>query len=343
MQIKKILIIQTAFIGDVILTTPMIRWAKTGLHDPDIHVLVIPTTKNVLENNPYIDNIILYDKRGKDKGLFGFIRLIWKLKKANYSLIISPHRSLRSALIARFAGAEKRIGFHNSSGALLFTDRVKYNPALHELDRDLSLLNFANLQITDRRPQVFPDNEDDRIAANIFRECNIQHQSGPVALSPGSVWSTKKWPEDYYKELVKLLVAQGIPALLTGGPEDKACCDRIMAGITGPVFNVAGKLTLRQSAAMYKKCAVLVCNDSGSMHLAVATGIPVIALFGPTIPGFGFYPFGDNHTIIEHPLACRPCGIHGGNKCPIGTHECMQAIPPSRVFQSVLKYIKLEA
>ncbi len=342
MQIKKILLIQTAYIGDVILTTPLIRWAKTGLNYPQTHIVVIPTAKNIVENNPFVDKIIVYDKRGKDKGLAGLISLARQLKKENYCLVISPHRSLRSALIARLTGAARRIGFNTSSGAFFYTDKIKYNQNSHEIDRNLSLLKFARLNITDRHPQVFPDHDDEKLIITLFSEHAIKPHIAPVALAPGSVWFTKKWPEEYYRELVKLLVEHGLTVFLTGGAADKECCARVKSGIDGQVINLAGELTLRQSAALYKKCAVLVCNDSGAMHLAVSVKTPVIALFGPTVPSFGFSPFGEKNTILEHQLSCRPCGIHGGNKCPIGTHECMQAIHPSLVFQSVLKYTKPE-
>ncbi|HPG38655.1 MAG TPA: lipopolysaccharide heptosyltransferase II [bacterium] len=343
MQIKKILIIQTAFIGDVILTTPLIRWAKSGLNYPQIHVVVIPSTRNVVETNPFVDKIIIYDKRGKDKGLTGIIKLVRQLNKEHYSAVISPHRSLRSALIARLTGAKKRIGFNTSSGAFLYTDKIYYDPHIYEIDRNLSLLKFAHVEITDRHPFVFPDHDDENAITDVFSEFNIKTTPAPVAVAPGSVWFTKKWPEKYYRDLVKMLLAQGREVILTGGMADKECCERIVDGLDGPVVSLAGRLTLRQSAALYKKCAVLVCNDSGAMHLAVAVKTPVIALFGPTIPAFGFAPFGERNTVLEHQLTCRPCGIHGGNKCPIGTHECMQAIHPSQVLQSVLQYIKPEA
>jgi len=343
MQIKKILIIQTAFIGDVILTTPLIRWAKSGLNYPLIHVVVIPSARNVIENNPFVDKIFVYDKRGKDKGLSGIFKLVRQLKKEHYFAVISPHRSLRSALIARLTGAQKRIGFTTSSGAFLYTDKIYYDQNIHEIDRNLSLLKFAHVEIADRHPFVFLDRDDEKAVAAIFSEFNIKTTPSPIALAPGSVWFTKKWPENYYRDLVKMLLVQGREVILTGGTADKECCERIADGLDGPIVNLAGRLTLRQSAAVYKKCAVVVCNDSGAMHLAVAVKTPVIALFGPTIPAFGFSPFGERNTILEHQLSCRPCGIHGGNKCPIGTHECMQAIHPLQVFQSVLKYIKPEA
>jgi len=338
MQIKKILIIQTAFIGDVILTTPLIQGAKNAFKNTQIHVIVIPSTKNLLEKNPFVDKIIVYDKRKSDKRLKGFIRLIRKLKKEKYNIVFSPHRSVRSALIARLTGAKKRIGFNKSTGAFLYSDKINYISTIHEIDRNLSLVEFLGVKIVDRHPKVYIDGNDEDFAEQFLNAENINNKKRLVAVAPGSVWYTKKWPEEYYKELVKKLSSKDFTVLLIGGESDRSFCHSILSGINGPVHNLAGRLTLRESTALLKKCSVLVSNDSGAMHLGVAAGTKVIAIFGPTVPAFGFYPYGEKHTIIEHSLDCRPCGIHGGQKCPIGTHECMKAIKPLTIFHSVLKY-----
>jgi len=338
MQIKKILIIQTAFIGDVILTTPLIQGVKNAFKNTQIHVIVIPSTKNLLDKNPFVDKIIVYDKRKSDKGLKGFIRLVRQLKKEKYDIVISPHRSIRSALIARLTGAKKRIGFNTSAGSFLYTDKINYNPNIHEIDRNLSLVDGPETTITERQPKVFIDDKDIETVEQILKTEKINTKNILIAVAPGSVWFTKKWPEEYFTELVNKLSAKDFTVLLIGGKTDRDDCRRIKAATNGLVYNLAGKLTLRESAALLSKCRLLVSNDSGAMHLAVAAETAVIAIFGPTVPAFGFYPYGEKHTIIENKLDCRPCGIHGGQKCPIGTHECMKAIKPSTVFQSVLKY-----
>ena len=338
MHIKKILIIQTAFIGDVILTTPLIQAAKTANKKAQIHIIVIPSTKNLLDKNHFVDKIIVYDKRNKDKGLKGFIRVVRQLKKEQYDLVISPHRSLRSALIARLTGANKRTGFNTSAGSFFYTDKIKYIKTVHEIDRNLSLVDGAGTAIADRQPKVFTDHTDIESVDRLLDAEKIGAKNNLIAVAPGSVWLTKKWPEEYFAELVNKLSAKGFAVLLIGGEADLQDCRKIESAAKGRVHNLAGKLTLRESAALLKKCKLLVSNDSGAMHLAVASGTKVVAIFGPTVPEFGFYPYGDKHTIIEHDLDCRPCGIHGGKKCPIGTHECMIAIKPATVLQSVLKY-----
>ncbi|MBN2413304.1 lipopolysaccharide heptosyltransferase II [candidate division KSB1 bacterium] len=338
MQLKKILIIQTAFIGDVILTTPLLKGVKNAYKKTQIHIIVIPATKNLLGKNPFVDKIIVYDKRKDDKGLKGFIRLVRQLKKEKYDIVLSPHRSMRSALIALLTGAKKRIGFNTSAGSFLYTDKIHYIQTIHEIDRNLSLVEALETTISDRQPKVFVDHQDIESVKQLLATEKIDTNNPLIAVAPGSVWFTKKWPDEYFKELVKKLAGEGYTVFLIGGDADEPDCRHIVQAANGSVYNLAGKLTLRESAALLKKCKVLVSNDSGALHLAVAAGTHVIAIFGPTVPAFGFYPYGENHTIIEQTLDCRPCGIHGGPKCPIGTHECMKAIKPLTVFQSVLKY-----
>ena len=158
----------------------------------------------------------------------------------------------------------------------------------------------------------------------------------PLAgIAPGTVWNTKQWLPERYSELVSKLRDEKSFVVLIGGENDRGLCER-MAGDSRNVLSAAGKLTLLQSAELIRRCSVLVCNDSAPMHCAVAMRTPVVAIFGATIPGYGFAPFGERDIIVEtNGLTCRPCSIHGGAECPIHTFECMKAISTERVYNQV--------
>jgi len=340
---NNILVIQTAFIGDAILTLPLIHVLKKNYPQSSIDVVVVPRTVEVFSNHPSISGIFPYDKRGKDAGLIGFWRLLKELRLKKYELIITPHRSLRSALLGRLLKPSVNIGFDRSTGRLLFSKVVHYNPADHEIDRNLALLNPLSIQINkDELPKLYPSVEDAKVVDSILENFSIEKESSMVTIAPGTIWNTKRWPSDRFAALCKLLSSECSTVLLIGGKEDNALCEEIagMAKVRN-VFNTAGKFTLLQSAELIKRSRVLISNDSAPMHIAVAVDTPIIAIFGATVPEYGFAPRGANNIIIETKgLKCRPCSIHGGDICPIKTFECMMAIKPDLVVNKVRPFLQ---
>ena len=330
MSEKKILIIQTAFIGDVVLTTPLIRATALQYKNAKIDIIVTLVSADILENNPFIRNIIQYDKKNKKSGINDFIKLVKTVKQNHYDLVISPHRSLRSALIAWFSGAPQRIGFNTSAAPYLYTHKVIYHKNLHEIERNLELLQNKGKDKKTFIPEIFTNDNDENKINSYITEASVSG-SNFIALAPGSVWATKRWPKQYFQKLIKLLSTKNNSIFLIGGIEDQKLCQEISLSQKN-VYNTAGLFTLKQTTALLKKCKFIVTNDSAPLHLGVAAKIPVYAIFGPTVPAFGFYPYGENHVIIEHKLECRPCGIHGGPSCPIKTHDCMIKITPEEVY-----------
>ena len=163
-----------------------------------------------------------------------------------------------------------------------------------------------------------------------------------VALAPGSVWFTKRWPEEHFLAVARALLHDGVPVVLVGGADDAALCARIAEGCGegAAILNAAGRLSLLQSAELLRRCALLVSNDSAPMHLAGAVGTPVFALFGATVPSFGFAPLGPRDRVFElQGLACRPCGIHGGQECPIGTFVCMRDLTPASLLAPIGEFL----
>lgn len=330
-QTNKILVIQTAFIGDVILLTPLLSAIKQQYPGHRLDVLVIPACVAILENNPQMDRIISYDKRGRQKGWQGFLTLARQLAAEHYDLVICPHRSARSALLTRWSKAATRIGFDKNSLSWCFTHIVRYESARHEIDRNLDLLSALGIALPRQRPAVYPDEQDVQAVAQLTAP--LDKNRPWAALAPGSVWPTKRWPERHYQKLAQLLLNDGWGVFLIGGREDQPLCNRIAGTGHRYLVDASGRLSLRASAELLRRCRWLVANDSAPLHLASAMNTPTIALFGPTVPAFGFAPVAEGSLVLEESLDCRPCSIHGSKHCPIKTHDCLQRIAGEAVFE----------
>lgn len=343
----RILLFHTAFIGDIILMLPLAQALRAHYPAAAITAVAVPQSAPVLRNHPAVDRVITYDKKGSEGGLRGILTLAQHLRALRFDIAFVPHRSLRSAVVVWLARIPRRIGFSTSSGRILFTDVVPHGKALHEIERNLSLLRPLGTDAADLRlPELHPRAEDRKVVDGLLRSYHLRWPSfdadNMVAIAPGSVWLTKRWPAESYTALVKALVAGGWGVVLIGGPEDQGLCRSIAeaAGTPGTILNAAGAFTLLQSGELLRRCKVLVSNDSAPMHLGVAMQTPVVAVYGATIPSFGFAPLGKRDRVVEiEGLACRPCGIHGGNTCPIGTLECLRLISPERVLHAVTEVV----
>jgi heptosyltransferase-2 len=331
------LVIQTAFLGDVVLTTPLLA-ALAERYGP-VDVVTTPTAAVLLETHPAVGTVIRYDKRGADRGLRGLWTLGRRLRARRYARAYLPHRSWRSAALALLAGTAERTGFADSPAALAYTRRVPRPATGHEVER---LLTLAHTD-AGAGPAAVPAvhlalTADDRAAADAWlRERNVG--AGFVALAPGSIWGTKRWAG--YPELAAALDA---PIVVLGGRDDAPLADQVVAAASGRAYSAAGALGLRTSAALIARAGVLVTNDSAPLHLATAVGTPVVAIFGPTVPGFGFGPRGPRDAIVEHPsLACRPCSAHGPQVCPLGHHRCMRELSVASVLAAVAAASGVEA
>jgi heptosyltransferase-2 len=338
---NKILVVQTAFLGDVVLTLPLIQCIKKNYPEASIEVVVVPAAANLLENHPAVSAILAFDKRGTDKGMKGFLRLRKRLAANQYDVAFVPHRSLRSALLARLADIPVRIGFDRSSGSHFFNHIVRYRAELHEIERNLSLLDpFGAARLGRELPSIYPSSSDCATIDQLLHECRIGETKGVIAIAPGTIWNTKRWIKERFAEVGKTMSGRGYAVALIGSREDRELCEEIrqLSGGTN-VVNSAGMLTLRQSAELIRRSRVLLSNDSAPMHIAVAVRTPVIAIFGATVPEFGFGPYGERDVVVQTtPLACRPCSIHGTKECPIKTFDCMNNITVEKVIQTIAKF-----
>lgn len=333
----KYLVIQTAFPGDAILTLPMIQVLKEHEPDSNIDVLAIPATELIFNHSVKINDVIVYDKRGKDKSVFSFISLIEKIRKRKYDIVISPHRSARSALIAFFSGAANTISFNKSSLAFLYKNKRDYDAGAHEVKRNLDLINFDT---SGNKWKILPrltTSEEEGKINRVLEELNI---TKPVAIAPGSVWKTKRYPVEHYIQIVKTLVNEKHNVVIIGGKEDEELGEKLSGINPGAVKNFAGRLNITESTALLKNCILLVSNDSAPTHMGMAAGIPVITIYCSTIAGFGFYPYNSKSSIVSYDeLECKPCGIHGYRKCPLGHFKCGYNLLPDIVIEEISKIL----
>jgi lipopolysaccharide heptosyltransferase II len=325
------LVIQTAFLGDVLLTTPLLS-ALAERHGP-LDVVTTPGAVPLLETHPAVRQVLPFDKRTADRGPAGLRRLARRLRAERYETAYLPHRSLRSALLARLAGVPRRVGYR-SGWRMLYTE-TRLRPAVgHEIDRLLALADVTPRHQT--MPSLQLTAADVAAAEALLRAEEI---AAPfVALAPGSIWGSKCW--SHYPTLARRLVER-VPVVLVGGPDDTAVGAAIVREASGgrpggKLANAAGRLTLRQSAALIERARVLVTNDSAPLHLAQAVGTPTVAIFGPTVPTFGFGPRGPRDVVVGlEDLVCRPCSAHGPRACPLHHHLCMQALPVEDVLHAI--------
>jgi heptosyltransferase-2 len=340
---KRILILQTAFIGDVVLTIPLIRLAKECFPDSEIHFLTIPNSKTIVETLPYISRLWIFDKRGKDKGLRGLFRFSSELRHQNFDLAIVPHRSLRSALLLSLARIPIKIGFNNSKGFFLLNHKIEYQKSSHEIERNLSLLNYiCPLENENKLPEIIPSKHDLELV-NEFLKQNIEEKTKYISLAPGSIWLTKRWPVHYWVKLTYLLQSKGFKTILIGSDADSYIYDEFQKLSDKEVINAIGQFDIRQSAEIIRRSKLLVCNDSAPTHLGVAVGTPVLTIFGSTSPEYGFYPYGEKNRIAElKNLECRPCTDHGKRKCPLDHYKCMIDLLPEEVFKISMEMINAD-
>lgn len=328
----KVLIIQTAFLGDVVLTIPLIQVTKKYLK-AQISVICIPSTKNILEGHPSIDEIIVFDKKKSEKSFISLIKFAKKLKEKKFDVAVIPHPSFKSGLIPYLAAIPERIGLSNSAGRFFFTNRVFFDKNKYQLERYLDLLKYFGIDVREEKTEIHIDGKDEK-----FADVLLPKDKFFFGINPGSVWATKRWPAEKYAELSdKISKELGGQIVIFGGSDDIETAAKVEKNMKSKTINLSGKTTLKQLTALIKKCRVFITNDSGPMHIAAAMDIPIVAIFGPTVKQLGFFPYSKKAVVIEKNLPCRPCGKHGPNKCPKKHFDCMNKITVGEVFDAVKK------
>jgi len=331
---EKILVIQTAFLGDSVLTLPMIQKLKEDIPNSEISVLCIPSSSELFKYSPIVDDVIVYDKHGSQKSFWSFIKVIKLLRNKNFDRIYSPHRSLRSSLMVFSSGARITVGFDNAGWSFLYKKRMKYFSDKHEVARNLDLIGYDTRKYDWKIvPKI---NIQKKVEQKIQKICEEIGMKKLIAIAPGSVWNTKVYPKEYFIDLIENFIAQNYFVVLIGGTEDKLLCDEIRGKFSSNVRFFAGILSVIESIALIKKCSLLISNDSAPTHLGMISDIPVLTIYCSTVPSFGFYPYNSKSKFISFDdLKCKPCGIHGYNECPIKTFECGYKLLPQNVISAI--------
>ncbi|MDO8446305.1 MAG: lipopolysaccharide heptosyltransferase II [Deltaproteobacteria bacterium] len=333
----KFLIIRLGSMGDVVLTTPVIKVLKDRYPDAELDFLVKKEYSNLLAANPNIRKIIPFNSKGEHRGVRGLLNAASELREERYTHVIDLHGNLRSRMISALLRGSKTLRYDKQAlkrRMLLLGLKVH---TIHTVDAYLEALEplFVGAGLKPAPTPILYLSKADKAKAEVFLvENDLSNASVIIGLAPGAKWRTKMWPEENFIEVGRRLVKElGAKILVFGGPDEAELCIKVAEGI-GKGTCVAGKVGLRDAAALISRCKAFVSNDSGPMHIATAVGTPVVAIFGPTIRGFGFSPLGKS-AIVEKEMKCRPCSLHGGDKCPNGHFECMKGIPVDEVFERV--------
>ena len=324
---KKILIIQTAFIGDVILATPLIEKLKRFYPEASIDFLLRKGNEGLLKDHPKLNRVLIWDK--KKSKYNALAKLSRQIRKNNYDVLVNLQRFASSGFLTSSSNATMKIGFTKNPFSFSFTHKFAHiiDRKMHEVDRNLSLIEH----LTDssfQRPVLYPSESDYEKVAT--------YQSIPYfCIAPASVWFTKQYPEEKWIELIDRLNPDR-KIFLIGAPSDIELCASIQKKSThGNVHILAGELSLLQSAALMEGARMNYTNDSAPMHIASAMNAPITAIYCSTIPEFGFGPLSDVSKIIEtkEKLDCRPCGLHGKKACPEGHFKCAYTIDVNQFFE----------
>lgn len=337
---EKILVVQTSYLGDIVLTTPLLDEVKRRFPEAELSILCTPQARSFLVANADLHEIITDDKRGDGRGMRGLWRKAKELRSRGFTLALSPHKSLRSAFLLFLARIPHRIGFRQSAGWFLYHHRVDRDARCHDVERNLSILKAFGVNPEECRQDLHMEVEpaSQEAVGRIFNSLGIGSKEGRMffGLNPGSVWPTKRWSAEGFAELmVQLKMRYPCEILLFGAPEDIEIVDKIqrLSGNLG--VSLVERIGLRELACALSWCDVFVTNDSGPMHIAVARDIPVVAIFCATTAALGFYPYSSNAVLVEKALSCRPCSSHGGRRCPLGTEDCIRLIGVEDVLRGV--------
>lgn len=324
---KKILLIQTAFTGDVVLATPVLEKLHRVFPEAEIDFLVRKGNESLLKDHPFLREVLIFDKK-TDK-LKNIWKLIWKIRRKRYDLVVNVHRFASSGIFTAFSGAKERIGFDKNPMSSFFTRKTEHEigKGKHEVRRNLDLIEHY-VDNGSSRPKLYPTPADRKLTSY------FKNVGEYVCMAPTSVWFTKQWPPEKWAELIKL-IPQRYRIYLLGGPGDTKMCEEIVKrGGRENVANLAGQLSFLQSAALMESAKMNYVNDSAPMHFASAMNAPVTAIYCSTVPAFGFGPLSDLSRVIETevPLTCRPCGLHGHRECPEVHFKCALTIEAKKVM-----------
>jgi ADP-heptose:LPS heptosyltransferase len=318
--LKRILVIQTAYLGDVVLATALLEALHHQFPPASIDILVRKGAEGLLKGHPFLGTVLVFDKnKGRYKQLYILLK---KIRNTRYDLVVNCHRFASSGFLAAFSGAGIVSGFLKNPFSRFFHHRYEHqiSNGMHEIQRNHKLISFLGVE-GHFLPKLYPP------------EPQGNNGEPYICIAPASVWFTKQWPAHKWVELIREIPDNYVVYLL-GSKTDWTLCEKIkeQTGRTN-VVNYCGKFDLLQSAAFMRNAQMNYVNDSAPLHLCSAVNAPVTAIFCSTVPGFGFGPLSDRAHLVEtsEALSCRPCGLHGYKACPEGHFKCAERIAVEKV------------
>ena len=332
---QKFLVIQTAFIGDVVLATGLLEKIHQFFPTAEIDILVRDGNATLFTNHPYINDVLIWHK--KQKKYQHLLQLLQQIRSKNYDVVVNAQRFAATGFLTAFSNAKLTIGFNKNPFSFLFTKKIKHQfsnsivNSMHEIERNHLLITSFTDEVAGK-PKLYPSKAD-------YEKVKPYKQQPYIVIAPTSVWFTKQFPTKKWVDFINQL-----PLLysiyLIGAPTDAPACNAIIEATTRPnITNLAGQLSFLQSAALQQDAVMNYVNDSAPMHFASAVNAPTTAVYCSTLPSFGYGPLSDNRFIVEVTpnLPCRPCGIHGKKTCPLGHFNCANLITTKQLLLSLPK------
>lgn len=334
---KRILVIRLSSLGDIILTTPALKVLRETFPDAQIDFLTKSEYADVIRLNPNINNLI---QVANDLDFKGLRALKKELKSNTYDLVIDLHNNLRTFYLRLFFGSHflkfKKYPVRKFLLVKFKINRMKYLPPISHRYID-TIGNIINSGIERSiKAEIFTDEDAKNKTTEILKGLGLSGKSNFICIVPSSKHFTKTYPSDYYSELINKFDSNKYSILMIGKGNDRTDIDKIKAGTGKNVYDLCDKFTVPQLAELMKKCELVICGDTGPMHIAEASGAPLVIIAGSSVREFGFYPQTDNSTIIENTgLKCRPCSHVGRDSCPKGHFKCMKEILPDAIYYKI--------
>lgn len=336
-DIKKILIIRLSSLGDIVLITPVIRAVKHKFPQTEVYFLTKSIYSPLLKGNLHLSGIIEL----KDKDTSGLLSTLRKVRELNFDLVIDLHSNLRSFFLKNFSKAKLKLKYNKKwfNRFLMVHFKGIEVSSVHTVDSYLNCLERLDIYSFDRMPELYLDEESQKFADQLLK--NLSQDEILVGVAPGAKWENKRWGEGNFTEAIRV-VNNRIKAkfVLIGGKEDEELIKGLKNLTKDINFIEAIGLSFPQLSGIISRCQVILTNDSGPMHMAVALKVPVVAIFGPTHPKLGFFPLGEKDVIFCADVECSPCSLHGKKRCYKKSKICMEQISPEMVTDKVIEIIK---
>ena len=334
--LTRILVIRLSSLGDILLTTPVLRVLRE--HCPAAHIdfLIKAAYQDVLRANPCVDRLLLWEPQ---QGLRETLR---RLRQTRYDIVVDLQRTLRSCLLYHGLLARRKLAYTKRTLRRALLVHLGWNTlrAMTPVP-ELYMAALRCLGITAPLPPLemhLTAESQEAMRAYLQQEFPEGLARPLLAVAPGAHWFTKRWPVARFASVAQALAqAQQAAVVVLGSAEDSLLAQELGQRLSVPVLNSTGKLSLMHTAALLQQCHLLLSNDSGLMHMATALRVPVVAVFGPTVQEFGFYPFKASAQVVSAALACRPCSTKGSARCPRGHHQCMQQVTVAHVLAAASK------